>query len=279
MEWRGNLNLPNEDNFATSDRVEFANWVFMQLLLRFFVLVVCGLASCPVLAQPLYDNHTMRFIHKQATEIKIPQPSLIKVGIDNPLKQSLLLGMVRGETEIELAKLGKEEIISVELPPGKYFVTDEKGGRFALPVNEGQDIEIVPIVKMKSDDHWAWIPAGPSIAGDQLGVGAMDERPVRVMSFSAFWLQKTEVTNQQFAKFLNAQSEVKPEWIDLKSHKCLIKKTEKSGVAKFEPDSNREQDAAEMPVVMVSYFGATAYCDWLTKVEGIKHRLPTERVV
>jgi formylglycine-generating enzyme required for sulfatase activity len=35
-------------------------------------------------------------------------------------------------------------------------------------------------------------------------------------------------------------------------------------------------DAATLPVVTVSYFGAVAYCEWMSKSTGITHRLPTE---
>jgi formylglycine-generating enzyme required for sulfatase activity len=82
-----------------------------------------------------------------------------------------------------------------------------------------------------------------------------------------FYLGKYPVTNQEFAIFLNAmgnQEEGGREWYDLDSSYSKI------GVenGQFEVEPGYENH----PVVMVSWFGARAYCNWL----GETYRLPSE---
>ncbi|MEZ4825005.1 MAG: SUMF1/EgtB/PvdO family nonheme iron enzyme [Bacteroidia bacterium] len=97
------------------------------------------------------------------------------------------------------------------------------------------------------------------------------------VTVSDFWLGKTEVTNGQYAEFLNAkgnQSEGGVEWYDASGKGYLgyaeaaIQKQGNSWVVK----SGRE----DHPVNYVSWYGAKAYCDWLSKQTGQQWRLPTE---
>ncbi|MFY9304605.1 MAG: SUMF1/EgtB/PvdO family nonheme iron enzyme, partial [Rhodoluna sp.] len=116
-------------------------------------------------------------------------------------------------------------------------------------------------------EGWCWIPPGPALIGDVLGVGAEDERPARIEQIDGFWLGRCEVTNAEYVDFLSAQADIDERWIDLRSRKCLIQVTESGGY---------ETDAPRMPVVMVSFYGAQAYCQWLTRTTGVVHRLPNE---
>ncbi|MEZ4773066.1 MAG: SUMF1/EgtB/PvdO family nonheme iron enzyme [Bacteroidia bacterium] len=97
------------------------------------------------------------------------------------------------------------------------------------------------------------------------------------VTVSDFWLGKTEVTNGQYAEFLNAkgnQSEGGVEWYDASGSgyngyaEAAIQKQGNSWVVK----SGRE----DHPVNYVSWFGAKAYCDWLSERTGQNWRLPTE---
>jgi sulfatase modifying factor 1 len=60
-----------------------------------------------------------------------------------------------------------------------------------------------PIVTM--DTSWTnkmvWIPGGSYMRGCDSGQG--DEKPVREITISGFWLDATEVTNDQFAEFVH----------------------------------------------------------------------------
>lgn len=91
------------------------------------------------------------------------------------------------------------------------------------------------------------------------------EQPAHTVALDGFWIDRTEVTNAQFAAFLNEagnQEERNVTWLELKDETCLIE--HKGG--EFRPKSGY----GDHPVVEVSWYGAAAYCEW------VGARLPTE---
>lgn len=95
------------------------------------------------------------------------------------------------------------------------------------------------------------IPAGAFWMGDD--AGRPDERPAHRVWVDAFAAARTPVTNAQYAAFLAATGHDLPRfWYD--------------------PRFNHPAQ----PVVGVSWHDAVAYCDWLTRITGQRHRLPTE---
>ena len=105
--------------------------------------------------------------------------------------------------------------------------------------------------------------------------GESDESPVHKVTLNSFSMSKYEITNKQYCAFLNEQgneSEGGVEWIDLEvswnNEKCRI--YERSG--RFYVESGYEDHA----VIYVSWYGARAYCTWLSKKIGKEVRLPTE---
>jgi formylglycine-generating enzyme required for sulfatase activity len=107
-----------------------------------------------------------------------------------------------------------------------------------------------------------YVPAGEfemgSIEGDD------DERPVHTVALGAFWIDRTEVTNDQFATFLNERGnqEEGSTWLELEDEGCLIERVGEE----FRPKSGY----ADHPVIDVTWYGAAAYCEWAGA------RLPTE---
>jgi formylglycine-generating enzyme required for sulfatase activity len=83
--------------------------------------------------------------------------------------------------------------------------------------------------------------------GDTHGDGNRDETPVHQVFVNAFWLDRTEVTNAQFARFVQAGATVQGDWRPA-----------------FE--SGKDQH----PAFNVTWNDAVAYCRWADK------RLPTE---
>ncbi|MBZ5645699.1 MAG: formylglycine-generating enzyme family protein [Acidobacteriia bacterium] len=97
----------------------------------------------------------------------------------------------------------------------------------------------------------ARIPAGWFLMGSDTGQD--NERPVHRVWLDAFELAARQVTNADYARYLDAaNAPAPPHWND-----PLF--------------CNPEQ-----PVVAVSWFEAVAYCKWLSRVTGRKCRLPTE---
>jgi formylglycine-generating enzyme required for sulfatase activity len=102
-----------------------------------------------------------------------------------------------------------------------------------------------------------YVPAGAFTMGrnaDFRGVTFPDERPEHEVMLDAFWIDKTEVTNSQYAECVKAKECVKPD------------NTGSASQSSYYGDSRY----ADYPVIYVSWIDATAYCRWAGR------RLPTE---
>ena len=94
------------------------------------------------------------------------------------------------------------------------------------------------------------VPGGCFRMGSERGGEDADEAPMRTVTVDAFAMGVTEVTNLQYEQF-------DP------SHRAL------RGAWGF---SSRDDEA----VVLVSWYDAVAYCEWLSERTGRHYRLPTE---
>ena len=95
------------------------------------------------------------------------------------------------------------------------------------------------------------IPEGWFLMGSDTGQD--NERPIHRVWIDGFYLAACQITNQEYARFLQDTGKPPPPcWID--------------------PNFNHPQQ----PVVAVSWLEAVAYCDWLTAKLGREYRLPTE---
>jgi formylglycine-generating enzyme required for sulfatase activity len=111
--------------------------------------------------------------------------------------------------------------------------------------------------------QWANIPAGSFLMGSENGDS--DEGPVHEVYLDAYYINVYEVTNSEYAVFLNEmgnQSEGGANWLDASSNDVLV---EQVG-GEWQPKNGYE----DHPVVFVSWYGARAYCEWAGG------RLPTE---
>ncbi len=96
-------------------------------------------------------------------------------------------------------------------------------------------------------DEMVLIPGGRAVMGSESG--RPDEQPVRDVSLDPFWIDRYEVTNEQYAAFVAAVAGRPPVYWS---------------------DGAVPLGAARLPVVGVSWPEAQAYCAWVEK------RLPTE---
>ncbi|MGZ3750918.1 MAG: formylglycine-generating enzyme family protein [Mucilaginibacter sp.] len=152
-----------------------------------------------------------------------------------------------------------------------------------------------------------WIKPGTFMMGGDNKQAAQDEYPKHKVSVSGFWMDATEVTNAQFAKFVISTgyittAERKPDWNELKkqlppgtpkpddsvlvaaslvftppNHEVPLNDysqwwTWKKGANWRHPHGagSSIKGKENYPVVHVSWYDAVAYCKWACK------RLPTE---
>ena len=108
-----------------------------------------------------------------------------------------------------------------------------------------------------------FVPAGTFMMGS---LPDDDQFGPHTVTLDGFWIDQTEVTNAQFADFLNArgnQFEGGINWLEIEQiENAQIEM--KNGI--FQPEAGK----SDYPAVEVSWFGIFAYCEW------VGARLPTE---
>jgi sulfatase modifying factor 1 len=83
--------------------------------------------------------------------------------------------------------------------------------------------------------------------------GRQDETPVHIVSIASFEMARFQVTNREYALFVEATGAPLPgEW------------------------NNPALNDPSQPVVAVSWFDAVSYCEWLSLTATFRYRLPTE---
>jgi len=99
-----------------------------------------------------------------------------------------------------------------------------------------------------------YVPAGEFIMGSSDGEGYSDEHPQHTVYLDAFWIDKYEVTNAQYAQCVDAEVCAAPG----------------SSSSHTRGSYYGNPDYADYPVTYVDWHRANAYCAWAGK------RLPTE---
>jgi len=117
------------------------------------------------------------------------------------------------------------------------------------------------------------IPAGTSLMGG-MGFGAS---PVHSVSVDEFWIGKYEVTNREFAVFVEQTgyvtwAEEHPQFA-FHSPDTHTTASDWKGVAGYEDGVLANPSH---PVVFVAHYDAVAYCKWLSEATGHPFRLPRE---
>jgi formylglycine-generating enzyme required for sulfatase activity/pimeloyl-ACP methyl ester carboxylesterase len=108
-----------------------------------------------------------------------------------------------------------------------------------------------------------YVPAGTFEMGNLLGD---DQFGPHTVTLDGFWIDQTEVTNTQYAAFLNDrgnQMEGGMTWLE-------VEQVENAQIEYIGGIFKPEKGKAEHPVVEVSWYGAAAFCEW------VGGRLPTE---
>lgn len=162
---------------------------------------------------------------------------------------------------------GEEQVDNIEEPTSKQenekiFVKPTQK-KYTVPDKEKNAKNNSPYPALIS------VKAGSFIMGNN---AHSDEAPAHKVAIQYdYKIGKYEVTNAQFVLFLSEEGnkiEGGETWISLGSRFSQIVK--KGNTFSVKPGFEHH------PVAMVSWFGARAYCKWLTKKTGKKYRLPTE---
>lgn len=147
--------------------------------------------------------------------------------------------------------------------------------------------EIIPPGQTPPYSDFVLIPAGSFLMGspeDEAGRSIVEvQHPVNLTR--EFWMKRTEVTNEEFRQV--AQWALDNDLIEITGEETIVLR-DKSGAQKFlltlnADGSELDYDAAgdslvlydvgfginpDHPVKYLSWWGAAAYCDWLSIIEG-----------
>jgi sulfatase modifying factor 1 len=119
---------------------------------------------------------------------------------------------------------------------------------FATSAFSQENIESQGIRFRLIPEGWHFLGSPPNETGRYA-----DEAPSHKVNLKPFYISVTEITNIQYGRFLKATGHQAPlYWED------------------------KNLNAPNQPVVGVTWFDAVAFCQWLTKVTGVTHKLPTE---
>ncbi len=127
------------------------------------------------------------------------------------------------------------------------------------------------------------IPGGEFQMGDSKNESWISERPVHAVTLDSFYIGKYEVTNQQYCAFLNwaddngwitvtngvvykAGSGTSYPYCDTFSADYYSQISYSGDV--FSVRTKGVRNMANDPMVMVSWYGAAAYCNWRSQQEG-----------
>ncbi|MFO7974270.1 MAG: SUMF1/EgtB/PvdO family nonheme iron enzyme, partial [Candidatus Hydrogenedentota bacterium] len=135
------------------------------------------------------------------------------------------------------------------------------------------------VVALSVTGEMASVPAGAFEMGDAFDEGAANELPAHTVTLSAYTIGKYEVTNQEFADILNWALETErlagrsgDVWVyerlllEESSPYCSIGY---SG-SEYIVDERDGYSMANHPVVLVTWFGAAVYCNWLSEWQGLE---------
>jgi len=181
-------------------------------------------------------------------------------------EEGLTVGPLGAKATLQVEdEIAESEGLSIGPPGAKATLQAEAAAE--LPTKEPtSDLELgigSTMVSVVDDMEMVYVPAGAFIMGSNDGEG--DEQPVHEVFLDAYWIDKYEVTNEQFVEFLNEsgnQSDGGVNWLDANDEGAQIYHT--SDIWKVTEGSEN------LPVVEVSWYGAEAYCEWAER------RLPSE---
>ncbi len=149
---------------------------------------------------------------------------------------------------------------------GIYKLAEQKY-QSVLNINEKdvKSLELLDVCKKRITvrNDMVFVPMGSFFMGSESG--EMNEEPVHEVLLDSFYMDRFEVSNQDFVAFLNSfefNLDEAENWIKLNNEKCMICSEDSVFFVK--------KGFWEYPVSSVTWFGANEYAIWIGK------KLPTE---
>lgn len=149
------------------------------------------------------------------------------------------------------------------------------------------DVQIIADTWLRETQHtpedMVPIPGGTFEMGDNLA--SSDERPVHTVTVDSFYMGEFEVTNQQYCDYLNsAQSQglitvtdgvvyqagsgTSYPYCDMHTSSSSSQIDYNDVTQTFSVRTKSSRNMSNDPMVMVSWYGAAAYCNWRSQQEG-----------
>jgi formylglycine-generating enzyme required for sulfatase activity/predicted Ser/Thr protein kinase len=210
-----------------------------------------------------------------APEKRYQSVTEVRILLENLQKKVRTKGNISWKALIVIAAVGFL-VAGISQIPAPWGIQSEgkENARAQIPKDLRQGFKSPVPMKMIA------IPAGNFVMGacDGDSEALPDELPCRTITFTKpFQMGVYEVTVAQFVEFVEAQGyKTQAESSGLGGWKASTA----SSWGIQHPDLNWSSPgypiAADLPVTMVSYEDALAFCEWLSRRDGKNYRLPTE---
>ncbi len=203
-------------------------------------------------------------------ETPIEQPKEVETPKETPIEQPKEVETPK-ETPIEQPKeveMPKE--IPIKQPVKKVYsqkiTLNEEDGWFKEKMPQGMKRHKIPgeYNWIKDGSTMVYVSEGDFFRGKDKKSDpeqAKDELPAGKITLPAYYIDKYEVSNEQYAHFLSMVKRVADDagnkYIDLESEECGIVRDGDSFQAKY--------SMLDYPVIKVSWYGAMAYSQWAGK--------------
>ncbi|APR82960.1 Putative serine/threonine-protein kinase pknH [Minicystis rosea] len=192
--------------------------------------------------------------------------------------------------------LGRTPVVEARLPPGSYLIVLRRAGYrdVSYPVvlkrGEEHDARVSLYTDAEIGEDFVYVPGGPFVCGgDPVAPAALSRCEPDVPDFA---IARFPVTMRQYCAFLDALDRVDPALAerrapqDKRGSEGFVVRRGADG--RWEPrDVIIEGEARRMfpideghlwkvPVLLIDWFDAVAYCRWRSEQDGHQLRLPTE---
>ena len=212
---------------------------------------------------------------QDAPEQRYQSMTEVRILLENLQKKVRTKGNISWKALIVIAAVGFLLAVISQIPaPWGIKGEDKEHVRVQIPKDMRQGFKSQVPMKMMA------IPAGNFVMGASDGDSEAqpDELPCRTITFTKpFQMGVYEVTVAQFVEFVEAQGyKTQAESSGLGGWKASTASSWGSQNPNLNWSSPGYPVAADLPVTMVSYEDALAFCAWLSKRDGKNYRLPTE---